>query len=112
MPSKGTPVEYVGRYLTHLCNDKTVKDHFLQSRSHPSRLIEKEKLLPVSILNIVMQLLYMVILAMYVCMHRNAMCSTLYINAGVCMWWLYIIVQPKKLELFLFIMADVTEEVF
>ena len=43
-----TPVAYVGKYLRHLCNDSSVTEYFLYSRSQPSSEIGGKELLPVS----------------------------------------------------------------
>jgi len=46
--SNEAPVAYVGKYLKHLCNDSSVTEYFLYSRSQPSSVIEGKELLPVS----------------------------------------------------------------
>ena len=46
--SNEAPVEYVGKYLRHLCSDSSVTKYFLYSRSQPRTVIGGKELLPVS----------------------------------------------------------------
>jgi len=47
--SNEAPVACVGKYLSHLCSDSSVKKYFLYSRSQPSTAIGGKELLPVSV---------------------------------------------------------------